>query len=82
MRRRRPVKIICPHCGSEDLQYRATCYWNKTKQFWEIDEIDGDYQPWCHDCQDEISYGDEAEEVFLEPDEIVKLGLMEFDDDT
>lgn len=80
--KRRPIKICCPHCGSEDLEFRATVNWSKERQEWIVDEIDGDYQPWCHDCQDEIGYENEPDYKPLSPQEIIELGLMNFDEDT
>ena len=81
-RRRRPIKIVCPECSSEDVSYTAYAFWSKKDQNFKVDEIDWDSRyPYCQNCSSEL-YDPEPEEVFLEPQEIIDLGLMRFDDDT
>jgi hypothetical protein len=78
MRRRQPQKIICDNCGKEGLEYRAFAYWSVKEQKFVVDDIDWDYEPWCPECQCDV----EVSEVRLTPQEVIEMGLMEFDDDT
>lgn len=48
-----PIRIVCKHCGSDDVRRDAWADWNPDTQQWELGEV-FDYGH-CNHCDDESS---------------------------
>jgi hypothetical protein len=54
-----PVKMVCRHCGSENVLADAYVQWNVPHQCWEIQNVFGSGH-YCEDCDGECKL-DEVE---------------------
>jgi hypothetical protein len=63
----RKTRIVCSHCGSENISVRAEVRWDYATQKWVFDDFMEGFDDWCEDCESESSFDETW--VYEEPPE-------------